>query len=78
MIARLGQYIAIDITVNMSNSLEIGDTLSNYYFPYFTKQDYDRAFNNARLWALNNPEEPPTAAAQIYHVKEDSVRKLVC
>jgi hypothetical protein len=34
-------------------------------------------FNDARLWALENPEEQPTAAARIYHVREDSLRKSV-
>ena len=48
-----------------------------YYFPHVTKEDYDRAFNNARKWALENPEERPRAAARIYHVKEDSLRKSV-
>jgi hypothetical protein len=25
---------------------------ANYYGPHLTKTDYDRAFNNALLWAL--------------------------
>ena len=50
---------------------------SFYYGPHHTKQDYDRAFNSARLWALENPEERVTAAARIYHVKEDSLRQSV-
>jgi hypothetical protein len=27
-----------------------------YYFPHVTKEQYDRAFNAARLFALENPE----------------------
>jgi hypothetical protein len=51
---------------------------SNYYhFPHVTKQDYDRAFNTARLEVLKEPELLPAAAAKIYHVKEDSLRKSV-
>jgi hypothetical protein len=72
---RLRQFIAI----NMSNSLETGDTSSDYYyFPHVTKQDYDQAFNAARLWALDHPEEASTTAARIYHVKELALRKSVC
>jgi hypothetical protein len=55
----------------------IGEASSYYYFPHITKQEYDRACNDARLWALENPEEQPTAAARIYHVREDSLRKSV-
>ena len=54
----------------MANSLEIGDTSSNYYyFPHVTKPDYDRAFEQARQWALENLEESLITAARIYHVK---------
>ena len=52
--------------------------LSNYYyFPHITKENYNRTFNNARKWALENLEERPQDAARIYHVKEDSLQKLV-
>ena len=50
---------------------------TNYYGPHVTKPDYDRAFNNARLWALESEEHRPTAAARIYHVKELALRKSV-
>ena len=49
----------------------------NYYGPHATKQDYDHAFNSARLWAINNPNEPCPTAARIYHVKEDALRQSV-
>ena len=48
-----------------------------YYFLYVTKEDYDRAFNNVWKWALENLEERPWATTRIYHIKEDSLRKLV-
>jgi hypothetical protein len=60
----------------MPNSLESANTY--YYFPHVTKEDYDRAFNTARLWALEHLEEASTAAARIYHVKELALRKSVC
>ena|ERR1700730_6803558 len=50
---------------------------TNFYGPHVTKADYDRAFNEARLWALESEEHRPTAAARIYHVKELAVRKSV-
>jgi hypothetical protein len=50
---------------------------TNYYGPHITKSDYDRAFNEARLWALESEEHRLTAAARIYHVKEYIVRKSV-
>ena len=53
------------------------DSPSMYYGPHRTKQDYDCASNNARIWALENPEEHPTVAARIYHVREDSIRKSI-
>ncbi|KAH6716551.1 hypothetical protein BKA61DRAFT_307394 [Leptodontidium sp. MPI-SDFR-AT-0119] len=49
----------------------------NFYRVHATKADYDRAFRNARDWALENPEELPHVAARIYHVKEDSLRQSV-
>jgi hypothetical protein len=48
-----------------------------YYFPHVTKQDYDRAFNTARLEVLKDPELLPATASRIYHVKEGSLRKSV-
>jgi hypothetical protein len=53
-------------------------SLSNYYyFPHVSKEQYNRAFNRAREWALENPKQQLTAAARIYHVKEDSLHKSV-
>jgi hypothetical protein len=48
-----------------------------FYGPHATKSDYDQAFNDARLWALESDEHKPTAAARIYHVKEHALRKAV-
>lgn len=50
---------------------------TNFYGPHVTKADYDRAFNEARLWALESEQHRPTAAARIYHVKEHAVLKSV-
>jgi hypothetical protein len=50
---------------------------TNYYGPHVTKQDYDRAFNEACLWALESEEHRPTAAARIYHIKELALCKSV-
>jgi hypothetical protein len=51
---------------------------SFYYGPHHTKQDYDRAFNEAQLWALGDGlGETDVAVAKIYHVKEDALCKSV-
>ena len=51
---------------------------SNYYGPHTTKQDYDCAFNQARLWALGEGlKEPPHTAATIFQVKKDAIYKSV-
>jgi hypothetical protein len=50
---------------------------TNYYGPHVTKSDYDRAFNKARLWALESEEHRPTAFAKIYYVKEFALYKSV-
>jgi hypothetical protein len=50
---------------------------TNYYGPHVTKADYDRAFNEARLWALESKEHLPTAPARIYHVEELALCKSV-
>jgi hypothetical protein len=50
---------------------------TNYYGPHITKLDYDRAFNNTRLWALKSEEHRLTTAARIYYVKEYIIRKSV-
>jgi len=50
------------------------DQSSSYYGPHHTKQDYDRAFSDARLWALGEGiNKPPVTAAKIYHVKEEAL-----
>jgi hypothetical protein len=56
------------------NTIDFSDY---YYFPHVTKQDYNRAFNTARLEVLETPELLPAAASKKYHVKEDSLRKSV-
>jgi hypothetical protein len=51
---------------------------SNYYGPHNTKPEYDHAFNNALSWALGEGSgENFTAAARIYHIKEDSLRQAI-
>jgi hypothetical protein len=48
------------------------------YGPHMTKPEYDRAFNEARRWLLEEaPHEEPHIAARIYHVKEDSLRQSI-
>jgi hypothetical protein len=66
------------VSANMSNSLQSKSTSSYFYFPHVTKKDYDQAFNCARTWALEHPDEASTTAARIYHVKELALRKSVC
>jgi hypothetical protein len=56
------------------NAIDFSDY---YYFPYITKQDYNRAFNIARLEVLKTPELLLATTSKKYHVKEDSLRKLV-
>jgi hypothetical protein len=50
---------------------------TNYYSLHVTKVDYDRAFNEARLWALESEEHRPTTTARIYYVKELALCKSV-
>jgi hypothetical protein len=57
--------------------MEASNSSNYFHFPHVTKQDYDRAFNNARNDALKDPELTPTSAARIYHVKEEALRKSV-
>jgi len=61
------------ITINI-NTIDFSDY---YYFPHVTKQDYNRAFNTARLDVLKTPELLPATASKKYYVKENSLRKLV-
>ena len=51
-----------------------------FYGPYRTKPDYDRAFGEAREWALREGAKDPhpsSTAARIYHVKEPALRQSV-
>jgi hypothetical protein len=57
--------------------MEASNSSNYFHFPYVTKQDYDRAFNNARNDALKDPELTPILAARIYYVKEEALCKLV-
>ena len=59
------------------DNIEASNISNYYYFPHVSKQDYDRAFENARKEALEHPDLSPTLAARIYHVREDSLRKSV-
>ena len=56
------------------NTIDFSDY---YYFPHITKQDYNCAFNTARLDVLKTPELLPATASKKYYVKENSLRKLV-
>jgi len=56
------------------NTIDFSDY---YYFPHITKQDYNCAFNTAPLEVLGTPELLFAIAFKKYHVKEDSLRKLV-
>jgi hypothetical protein len=47
---------------------------SNYYSPYITKSDYNKAFHDAYNWVIENPKELPHVAARIFHVRENSLR----
>jgi hypothetical protein len=60
------------------NSSRIGQSsLDYYYYPHETKPDYNRAFNTACLWAIENPTETSALSARIYHVKEEALRKAI-
>jgi hypothetical protein len=51
---------------------------TNYFDKHVTKCDYDRAFEEARLWALGEGlEESGITAARIFHVKEETLRKSI-
>jgi hypothetical protein len=64
--------------IPLIDSSRIGESSQEYYYyPHKTKSDYDQAFNNARLWALENDEETALTAARLYHVKEQSLHKSV-
>jgi len=64
--------------VCLINSSRIGETSQDYYYyPYKIKTDYDQAFNNARLWALENNEEIAVTATRLYRVKERALYKSI-
>jgi hypothetical protein len=64
--------------VRLIDSSRIGESSQEYYYyPHKTKPDYDQAFNNARLWALENDEESVLTAARVYHVKETALKVSV-
>jgi hypothetical protein len=54
------------IMARISRLIEEHTSSNYYYFPHLTKQDYDRAFNDARSWALETllraPELPPESS----------------
>jgi hypothetical protein len=76
--SRPGHFFANCSPTDKANlSKHIEEASSYYYFPHITKQEYDCAFEQARQWALSNPKEPLVAAARIYHVKEEALRKSV-
>jgi hypothetical protein len=50
----------------------------DYFVVFGSERLYDRVFNKARPWALGEGiDEPHTAAARIYHVKEEALRKSI-
>jgi hypothetical protein len=60
--------------IPLIDSSRIGESSQEYYYyPHKTKPDYDQAFNNARLWALENVQESVKTAARVYHVKEKAI-----
>jgi hypothetical protein len=67
----------LQVTHALQNTINIIDFFDYYYFPYVTKQDYDRAFNIARLKVLQTLELLPIIASKKYYIKENSLRQLV-
>jgi hypothetical protein len=64
--------------IPLIDSSRIGQSsLDYYYYPHKSKPDYDRAFNAARLWAIENPTETSASSARIHHVKEEALRKAI-
>ena len=61
-------------TTSKINTINFSDY---YYFFHITKQDYNRAFNIARLKVLKTPELLFAIASKKYYIKEDSLRKLI-
>lgn len=50
---------------------------SNYYLCHATKLDYDRAFAEARAFALANLDEKPSFTADVYFVKREALRQSI-
>jgi hypothetical protein len=48
-----------------------------YYYLYKTKLNYNQAFNNARLWALENDKELILTATRVYYIKETILKVLI-
>ena len=44
---------------------------------YATKADYQKAFNEARSWALESDDHRAVDAARIYHVNENSLTSAI-
>jgi len=57
--------------------MEAINPFNYYYFSHVTKQDYNYAFNIARLKVFKDLKLLLAIAFKIYHIKEDSLRKLV-
>lgn len=51
--------------------------VDNYFKIHATKADYDRAFIEARQWAIENPDEKPSFAASVYFVKERALAQSI-
>jgi hypothetical protein len=64
-------------TTIQTYKIEASNSSNYFHFPHVTKQDYNRAFNNAHNNALKDPKLTPTSAARIYHVKEEALHKSV-
>jgi hypothetical protein len=65
-------------SIRLIDSSRIGESSQEYYYYlHKTKPDYDQAFNNARLWALENDEESVLTVTRVYHIKETTLKVLV-
>jgi len=62
------------------NQMELSPYQPGYwYMPHRTKSDYDKAFAEARDWALSDEGigEDSATAARIFHIKEDTLRQSI-
>jgi hypothetical protein len=48
-----------------------------FYYPHASEADYKHAFNQARQWCLESPDNSAVTAAKIYHVKQEALKKSV-